>query len=156
MFPNMPPEVFDTFLVPLINDIGWPFLSTNTPLNGTDWLRILSPLTLVDLSQLKWVRHVFPFDDSLFYPDSLADIELIIQNKTSDVWAFVGRDSTPCRNSLLWHEARALETRRLCTPITIARTNFGMKLLDGNHRIAALITTGLIHEIPIDAWIGEP
>lgn len=155
MLPNVPPEVFDTFLKPLIlnNNIGWPFFSVDFTYG--EWTRILSPLSLIDFSKLRWVRNTFTFNDSLFYPGSLADINLIIENKTTDVWALVGRDSTPCRRNLLWHEEFTLKTGRLFAPVTIARTNRGMKLLDGNHRIAALMSLNLHKTIPIDAWIGE-
>ena len=32
------------FLAPLIQDVGWPFQSTQDSLLGTDWHRILYPL----------------------------------------------------------------------------------------------------------------
>lgn len=150
----MPTEVFDYFLKPIINDIGWPFQSIFSPLAGTDWYRILHPLTLVCLSQLKWVRREFILEKEVFYPSSLADIGYVIANKTKDIWAFVGRDSQPCRDSLLWHEKFITKTGRLSAPVTMVFTTEGFKILDGNHRIASLFTLGIIDTFKVDAWVG--
>jgi hypothetical protein len=60
MLPNIPDEVFDLFLSPLItNNIGWPFQSLADALYGTDWQRIFYPFTLLGISQLVWERHCF-------------------------------------------------------------------------------------------------
>lgn len=154
MLPNMPDEVFDGFLSPLIDSFGWPFRSVYQILDGTEWYRILSPLTLPELSVLKWNRKLFTLESHTLYEGSIADLELIIRNKEEDVWAAISRDSSPCRVSLLWHEADIQKTGKFCAPITMAQTPFGWKILDGNHRIAALFTLGLVETVKVDAWIG--
>lgn len=154
MLPNIPAEVFDEFLKPIIIDIGWPFRTIYTLLEGTDWHRILYPLSLVSLSQLKWVRQQFFLKHESLCPISQEDIRYVILNKTEDVWALVGRDSQPCRDSLLWHEKFTSETGSFSAPVTIAMTYLGLKILDGNHRIAALYTLGLLDTHKVDAWIG--
>ena len=155
MFPNMPDEVFAEFLQPLIiEDIGWPFCNPNDSLVGTDWYRILYPLTLEALCYFKWFRKVFTITENLLYEGSIADIKLIIRNKTENIWASIGRDSTPCRNSLLWHEVDIQKAGKFRAPVTIAYTPLGLKILDGNHRIAALYTLGLVDTFKVDAWVG--
>lgn len=154
MLPNMPTEVFDEFLKPLIISYGWPFRTVYVPLNGTEWCRIFYPLTLVSLSQLIWIRREFILKKESLCPNSQSDIGYVILNKTEDVWAAIGRDSQPCRNSLLWHEKFISETGRLSAPVTIAFTVDGLRILDGNHRIAALFTLGLIDTFKVDGWIG--
>ena len=156
MLPNIPDEVFDGFLSPLIDSFGWPFSSVSQILDGTEWCRILYPLTLPELSALKWNRKLFTLESHSLYKGSVADLEHIIRNKVENIWAPIGRDSTPCRMSLLWHEADIMETGKFCSPITIAKTPTGWKILDGNHRVAALFTLDLVEKVQIDAWVGSP
>jgi hypothetical protein len=157
MFPNMPDDIFTEFLQPLIvEDIGWPFNTPTDSLVGTDWYRILYPLTLEALCYFKWFRKVFTITENILYEGSVTDIKLIIRNKAEDIWASIGRDSAPCRNSLLWHEADIQKTGKFRAPVTIAYTPFGLKILDGNHRVAALFPLGLMEIVQVDAWIGCP
>jgi len=57
-------------------------------------------------------------DKDLLYPGSRDDINLVIINKTKDVWAAVGRDSKPSRDSLAWHKEFIMSTGRLCAPVS--------------------------------------
>jgi len=154
MLATMPTEVFDKFLKPLINSYGWPFRTILTSLVGTEWHRILHPLTLESLSQLKWIRHEFILKKESLCPSSLSDIGYVIENKTRNIWAFIGRDSQPCRDSLIWHEKFIAETGRFSAPVTITLNIDGLRILDGNHRIAALFTLGLVGTFKVDAWVG--
>ncbi|MFA4918584.1 MAG: hypothetical protein WC581_04960 [Thermodesulfovibrionales bacterium] len=156
MLPKMPSEVFDTFLVPLIiNDIDWPFLSIYDSLNGTDWYRILYPFSLSSLSKLKWKLSSFLLNKDILCKGSQDDIDMVILNKTTDVWALIGRDSKPSRDSLAWHKKNIITTGRLSAPVAVAVTPLGIKILDGHHRITALFDLGVQGMVPIDAWIGE-
>ncbi len=49
-----------------------------------------------------------------------------------------------------------IATGRFSAPVAIALTTFGVKILDGHHRIAALFDLGVQGTVPVDAWIGEP
>src|SRR6185369_1579068 len=155
MFSNMPEDVFNGFLAPLIGSYGWPFRSVYQILDGTEWFRILFPLTLPELHEFRWHRKRFSINNNTLYEGSVVDLKLIIRNKEEDVWAALNRDSTPCRNSLLWHETHIKETRKLFAPVTIAFTPWGYKILDGSHRIAALFDLGLNDTAPVDAWVGS-
>jgi len=153
----MPDEIFNSFLYPLIiNDIGWPFLTVDDSINGTDWYRILYPFSLSSLSKLKWKLSSFLLNKDILCKGSQDDIDMVILNKTEDVWALIGRDSKPSRDSLAWHKKNIITTGRLSAPVAVAFTLFGIKVLDGHHRIAALFDLGLQNTTPIDAWIGEP
>jgi hypothetical protein len=54
-----------------------------------------------------------------------------------------------------WHVEFINRTRSICTPVVMARTNCGFRVLDGNHRLAALFALNLENEISVSAWIGE-
>jgi hypothetical protein len=157
MLPLVPLAVFEQFFKPLITgDIGWPFISIDSSLDGTDWHRILHPFTLRDIHNFQWTRKSFFLDKSLLHECSQADISYAILNQTEDVWARLGRDSEPCRQSTAWHKKNILSTGRLCAPVTLAVAAEGIKILDGNHRIAALLDLGVQGSVPVDAWIGIP
>ena len=154
LFPELPAEVSKGFLAPLIHDIGWPFNSVEECLNGTDWHRIMYPFTLQQFAQLRWRREALLFDKRLLHPISKNDFRLVIRNLREDVWAAVGRDSEPSRKSFAYHRSRVLSTHDFCAPVTLAATPVGFKVLDGNHRVAALLTSGLSQTVPLDAWVG--
>ncbi len=154
MLNELPARVGEDFLAPLIQDIGWPFKCIKDNLLDTDWHRILYPLTLEQFAQLKWCRKKFLLDKDMLHPVSKDDIHLIIRNQIENVWTAIGRDSEYCRQSTAWHKRSILSARRFCAPVTLAFTADGLKILDGNHRVAALFDTGLCKTVEIDAWIG--
>ena len=158
MLSNMPAEVFDVFIAPIVGDIGWPFRSPGDPVRllSAEWLRILHPITLAGLCSAEWRKTELFAYEYLFYKESLADIGAVIRNKSEDVWACLGRDSEPCRASLLHHERVAVTAGRFDAPVTLfVLGDNTFKVLDGNHRIASLFTTGLQDKIMIEAWIGR-
>jgi len=155
MFPNMPDEVFNLWLAPLIiNDIGWPFHAIEDSTADTNWFRILHPYSLSVLSQLKWDLDSFLINKNVFCPLSNADINLIILNKSFDIQAFIVWDSESSRRTLAWHKEFIEITGGLCAPIAAVFTPSGIKVFDGHHRIAALLDLDLYDSIAIDAWIG--
>lgn len=154
MLSKVPSEVFDGFFTPIINDIGWPFTSIHDQLDGTDWYRILYPLSLYDLCNLNWERHQITLEWDALYHVSQDDINLVIQNKTEDVWAHIGMDSVPSRKSLAWHSEYIARNDKVSAPVTLAQTYGGIKVLDGNHRISALFDINAEKTIRLDAWVG--
>lgn len=154
MLNELPMEVGQGFLVPLIQDIGWPFHSVQDSLHGTDWHRILHPFTLEQFAQLRWCRKSFLLNKNYLHPVSINDIELVVRNLTENVWALAGRDPEPSRESFAYHRSRLLSTQDFCAPVTLALTPVGFKVLDGNHRIAALLDSGVSEIVDLDAWVG--
>jgi len=156
MFPDVPLAVFDMFFKPLIiNDIGWPFLTINDTLNGTDWYRILFPFTLRDLQQLKWRLSKVIFDKDIFHPVTKADIRLVIENSVFNYGALIRGYPKDSGTRLKWHKEFIKTARNFCTPIVLASSSDGLKLLDGHHRLAALFMLDLENTLEVDTWIGE-
>ena len=155
MLPNIPNDVFDFFILPCIDDIGWPFQSINDSLSGTDWFRILYPFSLSSFSKLTWKRSSLFLNKNILHPISCDDINLIILNKSTNILAFIPWDSKSSRNRLAWLKKHTQATGRFPTPITVAFTPWGLKILDGNHRVAAIFDLGIQNLTSIDAWIGK-
>jgi len=70
--------------------------------------------------------------------------------------AFIGWYPKDSRQRLALNKQLIKTTGHFPAPVVFARTSHGMKLLDGHHRIAALLMLELHNIIPIDVWIGEP
>jgi hypothetical protein len=51
--------------------------------------------------------------------------------------------------------AHIKRTRSLFTRIVLVRTGDSLRILDGNHRLAALFALGLQKDIPVESWLGE-
>jgi len=156
MLSNIPDDAFNSFFAPLIiNDIGWPFLTIHDPLDGTDWFRILFPLSLSSLSKLRWQLSTYFLNKDILHPVSYADLNILISNSIYNIEALFSWYPKKSRERLAWHKKHIETTRRFCTPITVAITSNGIKILDGHHRVAALFSLGLNDSLPVDAWIGS-
>lgn len=154
MLPNMPDEVFDGFLKPLIIDhFGWPFTSVNDLSNETEWFRILHPFSLKSFSNLQWQKIYFVFNQGILHPVSRGDINLIIMNNILDMFPSP-EHSESSRDTLTRNKAFIKSTGQLPSPPVTAITPNGVKIFDGNHRVAALFDLGLNNKIPVDTWHG--
>ena len=155
LLSKMPDEVFQNFISPLIDDIGWPFTHENSSLHGTKWQGILSPLTLCQLCNMAWERKTILLGEICLYEYSKKDIDLIIRRKTEELSVMGYYDSKECRQSLLYHENIANSGQKFSTPITLALLeNKTYLILDGNHRIASIFTTNTKDSFLLEAWIG--
>jgi len=154
LLSKMPDEVFQNFISPLIDDIGWPFTHENNILHGTVWQRILSPLALWQLCNMTWERKTIVLGEIFLYENSKKAIDLVIRNKTEEL-SVMGYDSGYCRQSLLYHENIVNSGQKFSTPITLALLeNKTYLILDGNHRIASIFTTNTKDSFLLEAWIG--
>lgn len=156
MFSRIPDEVFDGFLKPLIiNDLGWPFTSVNDNMVvGTGWYRALYPFSLASFSNLRWKRSSFPIYQDILDPVSYGDINLIITNQIANMFSCTPEYSKSSRDTMTGIKEFIKSTGRFPAPIVTAMTPNGIKILDGNHRVAALFDLGLNNSIPIDTWHG--
>jgi len=154
LLSKMPDEVFQNFISPLIDDIGWPFTHENNLLYETGWQPILSPLALWQLCEMTWERKFIVLGEISLYENSKKDIDLVIRNKTDDL-GLPGYDAERCRQSLLYHEKVTTSEHKFDTPVTLAfLKDQTYKILDGNHRIASLFTTNKKDSFSLEAWIG--
>ncbi len=155
MFPEMPDEVFNIFLKPLIDTYGWQFTSVGDSTIGTDWFRILHSFDLSTIQQLRWVRHSFFLDKYALSPISQGDTDRIILNKRMDSFALFGAHSESSRETLTKYVKAMKNTGCFPTPVTMVISTQRFHIFDGNHRISALFYLGLNRTIKVDAWIGE-
>ena len=156
LFPNMPEYVFNAAIGQFIPDIGWPFQSVNTDTYGTNWHHLIHPFSLKGLSRLSWKLCKFRVDERLLCKATLADLSIVIANQRQDIGAEIGRDCNYCRQSLSWHKKYIESTGDILNPITVAITpDFHIKIIDGHHRVAALLELKLLKQLAIELWVGE-
>lgn len=155
MLPNVPNEVFDDFILPFIDDIGWPFSNINDSIHKTDWWRLLGGLSLEEFSVLVWQRHSFFINENTFHPESNSDINRLVRYHVDGFRTSLIGNISKTYERFRWHVSYIERARRFCAPIVTIVTFNGLRLLDGAHRIAALLSLELYNEIPVDAWIGK-
>lgn len=154
MFPNLPDEVWNIFIVPLNDDRSNIF---DTHVNGR-WFVHFGGLSIEAFSKLQWNLTILPTNEILDN-FTITDIDRILSycNIKDSPYArarFIGYDPS-IRTTVAKYTEFIAKARRLPAPIVGIRTNAKFKVLDGNHRLATLFDLGLYSSIPIDAWIGE-
>jgi len=155
LFPNMPKEVFDLWLAPLIASDGWPFTSIFSSTFGTIWYRYFEGHPLKFFHDLLWYRENIPCFFSSFHPSSRYVIQLLIDTHLKNIPTIATQvKGGKGRESFLGSLKFIQRTGRFYTPVVLITYDGLYQLMDGNHRIAALFSLG-VNGFPIDAWIGK-
>lgn len=152
MLSNMPDAVFDTWLLPIIEDRGWPFTTVTDALFGV-WAGYFRCSTLKEFSDLLWYRETLTIDSCVLHPSSKRFIDLAVLYKSTDFWADIAPPFKKTKPSLAWHMSHIERTGKLCAPLVLTTTPRGFIVHDGSHRLAALLSMNRA-DVPIDAWIG--
>lgn len=154
--PIMPREVFDAFLGKLIDEgADWPFRVPEGPPMSSDWYRILYPFSLASLRRLSWQRRSVCLGTEALFPGSIDDIELLRRNLKSNEIRQLGRDPEPYKKQLFRNCKFIRENGELPSEPILGFTEFGLKIFDGNHRIAAVFELGLESTMEFWAWVGQ-
>lgn len=158
MLINVPQEMFDMFFVTLVEDVGWPFMNTSDSAEGTDWQRVFNPFSLRQIVDFKWVRREFVFDRGMFWDQSIGDVEAVVQNCFGLLPRFGNYDYDRCRNSTMFHFGNVVKGKGFGDPIVLAMIpgDDKLKILDGNHRMAAaLMYEQIAHKkVDFEAWVA--
>lgn len=152
-FPHMPDEVFDTWLAPLAEDYGWPFKKSQDCIKETKWFVIFGNYDLEFWTSVKWRIISTQLHPEIFANGTCFRLNSIIQFCTEGVPTFTANlQGTVERFRACTDFIRA--NRKLPRPIVaITRNRIEFEIIDGHHRIAALLHVGIPvgYEIPI--WI---
>ena len=154
-FPNMPNEVFDDWLAPLIEAKGWRFTSIEDDLQATELRYILGiDSTLKEWCTCDWELKEINLTEIKLTMGSLEMVGAIITH------AALGKPSTTS------NVENTVERFNNCTryikengnipkPIILKPEGDGFMLMDGNHRLAALIYLKPSKATKIPAWIPK-
>lgn len=155
MLPNLPEEVFNMFITQINDTESVSF--DNRP--GGRWFYYFGELTIEAFNQLQWRRAVLTFKETIFHPISGKDIDTLIhycelEGKPIARALYPGYPvDSPTRLSGL--KEFIMKTGHLPAPVVTIRTNNGIRVLDGCHRLSAAVSCPNPDLIPLDAWIGE-
>ena len=159
MLANMPDEVFDIYIAPLIESHGWPFESLDrppsNPIEGRRWFQMFDLQSVQTISQLSWKRLEIPFAHAGFHPRAHQVVTALINLHVFGVNTFV----TPIANTReKFFSARAYiqETGTMPVPVILQYDSEGFRILDGNHRLAAMTSFSNNDAGIIDCWVGIP
>lgn len=157
MLSNMPDEVFDAWLLPIIRDHNsWPYFDIFSPHPSLQWGQYFGLFTLNDISNCLWHRMCLTFDMGCLDPISKRTIYILIKNHVHNLETTVRlnvRDSKMRFNGFVEFIKR---TGSIPAPIIGINTDDGLRVLDGNHRLAALTYLGLRGQIQCITWVGVP
>jgi hypothetical protein len=149
---NMPDEVFELYMKPLIARYGWPYRSVDSP-TGENWFRRFDGHSLKTMSQLSWERREMPFSFDVFHPSSKERLALMVETHMR------GR-RTPFAQ-VMNAKARFFRCRdyiartgQMPAPVILMKDPEGLRILDGNHRLAAMASFTNSGSGIVDCWIG--
>ena len=157
MFPNMPDEVFNMWLSPIIRDHNsWPYTNIFSPHPSHQWSKYFGLYAIADISHCLWYKFSLNFDMGCLDPMSNETIKVIIENHVHN---FDATGSFNVRNSKIRFFGFVefiKRTKSIPGPIIGINAEGGLRILDGNHRLSALTHIGLRGCIPCDTWVGAP
>ena len=154
-FPNMPDEVFEMWLEPIAEDYGWPFQDSSDSIKGTKWSGIFGNYDLNFWTTIEWSRIEIEI-----YPELFTDITCRHLIAIIDC----------CVESAFTITANLLDTKdrfRACAefistngtipkPIVAVVRSRKVEIVDGNHRIAALLHVGVTPGYKVPMWVPIP
>ena len=157
MLPNMPDEVFDTWLLPIIRGHNsWPYSNILSPHPSQRWHQYFGLLTLCDISNLLWDRISLTFDMGCLDQLSNATINTLIEKHIYNFDTTGGFNVRDSKKRFFGFVEFIKRTGNIPAPIIGINTDNGLRILDGNHRLSALTYLGLRGRINCDTWVGHP
>lgn len=150
----MPEEVFNLYFRPLIDDKGWPFSSISDSAINTIWDQYFDHMTLCQINDFRWHRDRLLINENILYPASNSLINMIILDNVFDYDTPIRRQVSDSKIKFWGLIEYIKRTGVFPAPVVLVRTDGLFRILDGNHRIAALFALGLNNDFPCDAWIG--
>ena len=150
----MPDEVFNAWLAPLIEQIGWPFTSTNDSFGETRWKYLLARTSLSVWHTGSW--RLANVDAKETLTDPMQEVmfrELIKSGVGHDVASGANLKDTEKRFKTCADFVRIHDT--IPVPIVGVFCKGIFKILDGSHRLAALFHVKGFRSHIVPCWIFE-
>ena len=165
LLPNIPDDIFDIWLNPIIKKHGFPFRTINDDIRDTIWFGYFGHCSLKFFSAHTWAKLTnISVDEIPFKESSSYIIDRLISYNLTGEWTLGGRPIPDCKERFNSHVSIVQRTGRLVAPIIVRITIDGFLVLDGSHRIAAVRHIRQLNSeqfksgpkpFPIDLWIGN-
>ncbi len=153
LLANMPDELFGLYMEPLIKEYGWPFTSPESPTN-MPWWQLFDGLPFKTICQLSWERKEFPFSFGLFHRYARTQILGLI---STHIFCINNEYSSIPNTEARFRRTRDFiaRTGRMPVPVVLIQDPGGLRILDGNHRLAAMASLSNSINGVVDGWIGS-
>jgi len=159
LLPNMPDELFRLYMEPMIAQHGWPFYSLDSP-TTMPWWRLFDCHDVRTISDLRWERREFQFSIGIFHRYARTQIDGLL---AAHVFGVNNEYSTIPNTTTRFYNARRYiaGSGRMPLPIVLMKDLNDLRLaelriLDGNHRLAAMASLPNAADCVVDSWIGNP
>lgn len=151
-FPNMPDEVFTMWLKPIAVHYGWPFIKPDESKDGTKWAAVFGDYDLNYWVSVKWRLSEIAITEETFTDFTCFRLNSIIKGCVECIpTLFTGVSGSQERFRACADFIR--NNGRIPCPIIVFDKGCGIEILDGNHRVAALLHVGIPNGYKIPAWI---
>lgn len=154
----MPIEVFKIYIAPLIEAHGWPFDSEGLPLDRAGalrWFQMFDHQTVQTIRQLSWERTRFSFDFTLFHPKAQNLMRALIEHHSGIAFYAGLANVADSRNKFFRARDYIARTGEMPVPVVLMFDPMtGLRILDGNHRLAAMASFTNASGGIVDAWVG--
>lgn len=155
---KMPADVFNQWLIEVVEERGWPFGKVDAPKLPPEWHAFLLGRPISYWSALNWELRDVRFEDANFESESLKKAACILEEVTTGRQVFrhpIERSAERLASCLKY----IAENGRLPRPLICVDDPCGLRpLIDGHHRVASLMA--YIHPDDLDdfvvpVWIGK-
>lgn len=153
-FPNMPDEVFEMWLNPISEYYGWPFKKPSDPIEGTIWAKMFSAYDLNFWVTANWRLDNIAIFENTFTNSTCFRLNSIITRCVEGLPTFTANvEGAEERFRTCAGYIRA--NGNIPKPIIALIKNGEVEIIDGYHRIAALLHVGIPIGHKVLAWITE-
>ncbi len=154
LFPNMPREVFDIWLGPLLTYYGLDVPGTEQRFKNDEWRKRLADHTFHEWSQFDWEKRSEAWNQSLLHPQSIERANAIAKHATLGVKTATA-DVKDTRKRF-WICAYHVRNRPSSyTPLVAIMREGKLYLIDGHHRLAAILAQPHIKGFTLEVWLGS-
>jgi len=154
MFPLMPPEVFDEWLVPIIAHQGWPFTSIYESIYTENWSGLFVDVSLAEWASFAWKKDLIQKGDLRLHPESVKLImDIVMQFKKLNA-PLTRTPITGSRERVDSALSFLVSNSSIPGFLTGHSTGNGIRLVDGHHRMAACWIANASLTMDIPCWIA--
>jgi hypothetical protein len=154
LLAKMPDELFTLYMKPMIEEHGFPFYAPNTP-TRMPWKQLFDCHEFETICELSWERKEIAFSLTRFHPFSQKQIKGLFKTHILGIeTVFTDIPNTEAR----FRRARSYiaSTGRMPVPVVVMEdlSGGGLRILDGNHLLAAMASFSHADKGMVDCWIG--
>lgn len=155
-FPHMPDTVFESWLAPFIEQIGWSFESLDADLSSSRWKYLLGLIPLSVWHGCTWSLVKLNIAAVRINPSSQWAYQSIIDHCTTGAFTAITANLQDTQERFRACTEYVRTNGTIPAPIVAIVRNNMLEVMDGNHRLAALFHVGVTDPCWIHAWVPSP